>query len=93
LLSRKASLVENPKNIQVQLDGIDRELLRELSRNARISNAELAAKVGIAASTCLGRVRSLVEQRVIKSFNAEISSRESWSRTAGCDIGHPEGWS
>lgn len=65
--------MQNSKNIQPQLDGVDREILKELSRNARISNAELAAKVGIAPSTCLGRVKTLVEQRVIRSFSAEIS--------------------
>lgn len=63
--------MENPKNIQ--LDGIDRQILKELALNARISNAELANKVGIAPSTCLGRVRSLVEQKIIRSFTAEIS--------------------
>ena len=65
--------MEISKNIHPQLDGIDREILKELTHNARISNAELAAKVGIAASTCLGRVRNLVEQKVIRSFNANIS--------------------
>lgn len=65
--------MSDSKNIQVQMDGIDREILKELAVNARISNAELAAKVGIAASTCLGRVRNLVEQKVIRSFTAEIS--------------------
>ena len=65
--------MQNSKNIQPELDGIDREILRELSNNARISNQDLATKVGIAASTCLGRVRSLVEQKVIRSFTAEIS--------------------
>ena len=65
--------MQNPKNIQPAIDGIDLEILRELATNARISNAELAQKVGIAASTCLGRVRTLVEQRVIRSFSADIS--------------------
>ena len=65
--------MQNLKNIQPELDEIDREILRELTVNALISNQDLAAKVGIAASTCLGRVRSLVEQKVIRSFTAEIS--------------------
>lgn len=63
----------NSKIIQPVLDDTDRELLSELSKNARISNAELASRVGIAASTCLGRVRNLVEQKVIRSFTAEIA--------------------
>jgi DNA-binding Lrp family transcriptional regulator len=64
--------MSNSKNIQPLLDDTDLEILEELSKNARISNADLAVKVGIAASTCLGRVRSLVEQKVIRSFTAEI---------------------
>lgn len=63
----------NANNIRAELDGIDRAILSELSKNARITNADLAEKLGIAPSTCLGRVRNLVEQRVIKGFSAEIS--------------------
>ena len=63
------------KKIQhrVSLDDIDVEILKTLSSNGRISNADLAAKVGIAASTCLGRVRRLVDEGAIKSFGAEIA--------------------
>lgn len=63
----------NSKIIQPVLDATDRAILLELSKNARISNADLAARIGTAASTCLGRVRSLVDQRVIRAFTAEIS--------------------
>lgn len=61
-------------NIQ-PLDSIDKALVSELSRNARITNAELAEKVGIAPSTCLTRVRNLVSQKVIRGFSAEISPK------------------
>ena len=54
------------------LDDIDRAILTILGKNGRISNADLAAEVGLAPSTCLGRVRSLVESGVIRSFAAEI---------------------
>ena len=54
------------------LDDIDRAILAILGRNGRISNADLAADVGLAPSTCLGRVRNLVESGVIRSFAAEI---------------------
>lgn len=63
-----------PKNIRYpELDATDLEILRLLSSNGRISNAELAEAVGIAASTCLSRVRALVQSGVIKGFNAEIA--------------------
>lgn len=63
------------KKIQsaIQLDETDRELLRILSANGRISNADLASQVGLAPSTCLGRVRRLVESGAIRSFGAEIA--------------------
>ena len=63
------------KKIQprVSLDEIDLEILRILSANGRISNSDLAAHLGIAASTCLGRVRRLVDEGAIRSFSAEIA--------------------
>lgn len=60
-------------NIQLQLDGIDKALIRELSLNARITNADLAQKVGVAPSTCLARVRSLVDRKIIRGFSADVS--------------------
>jgi DNA-binding Lrp family transcriptional regulator len=61
------------KNIQRELDQLDRQILVELTRDGRISNAELAERVGIAPSTCLGRVRSLVADGVITGFTAEVA--------------------
>ncbi|MEY5023314.1 MAG: hypothetical protein RL569_227, partial [Actinomycetota bacterium] len=55
------------------LDDYDRSILRLLAQNGRISNAELAEQVGLAQSTCLGRVRTLVQAGVIRSFAAEIN--------------------
>ncbi|MDQ0614543.1 DNA-binding Lrp family transcriptional regulator [Microbacterium sp. W4I4] len=56
------------------LDAVDRTILSELSRNGRLSNTELAARAGIAESTCLKRVRALQASGVIVGFHAEISS-------------------
>ena len=63
------------KNIQSypELDQIDLAILREMNRNGRISNADLAERIGIAPSTCLGRVKALVANKVITGFSAEIS--------------------
>ncbi|WP_327146292.1 Lrp/AsnC family transcriptional regulator [Nocardia sp. NBC_01327] len=57
---------------RVSLDAIDRLLLSELARDGRITNNALAALAGIAPSTCLGRVRALVESGVIRGFHADI---------------------
>ena len=62
-----------PNNLRAaSLDRIDRVILRELANDARIPNNTLAARAGIAPSTCLGRVRSLVERGVVRGFHADI---------------------
>jgi DNA-binding Lrp family transcriptional regulator len=53
------------------LDRIDFALLGALQNNARSSNKELAANVGLAPSSCLTRVRRL-ERDVIKGYHAEL---------------------
>jgi DNA-binding Lrp family transcriptional regulator len=54
------------------IDDIDRHIVRELARDARIANNALAERVGIAPSTCLGRVRSLRERGVIRGYHADV---------------------
>ena len=54
------------------LDRIDYEILTLLRNNARITNKEIASKVGLAASTCLVRIRLLQNSGVISGFHAEI---------------------
>jgi DNA-binding Lrp family transcriptional regulator len=54
------------------LDRIDYEILALLQNNARISNKEIAKKVGLAASTCLVRIRMLQSSGVVTGFHAEI---------------------
>jgi DNA-binding Lrp family transcriptional regulator len=54
------------------LDEIDRHIVRELALDARIANNALAERVGIAPSTCLGRVRSLRERGVIRGYHADV---------------------
>jgi len=56
----------------VELDRIDRLLIEALQNDARASNKELAAKVGLAPSSTLGRVRRLVELGVIRGVHADI---------------------
>ncbi len=56
----------------VTLDETDRRILRELARDARMPNNTLAARAGIAPSTCLGRVRALRERGVIRGYHADV---------------------
>jgi len=55
------------------LDRIDFEIVRQLRNNARLSNKELAATVGLAPSSCLVRVRGLQRDGVLKGFHAEVN--------------------
>jgi len=55
------------KNIRgLVLDEIDHAILRHLAADGRMANLALASAVGIAPSTCLGRVRALRESGVIR---------------------------
>ena len=62
------------KNISLlEIDDVDRLIIDSLVSNARITNAELAAKAGIAQSTCIQRVRNLVNAGVIEGFHAQVN--------------------
>ncbi len=52
------------------LDKIDRNILRELQKNGRISNVELSKKVGLSPTPCLERVKRLEKSGVIQSYTA-----------------------
>ena len=54
------------------LDSIDRMLLAELQAEGRVTNVDLARRVGLTAPPCLRRVRSLEEDGVIKGYHAEL---------------------
>ena len=54
------------------LDDIDRRLLGELQSEGRITNVELAHRVGLTAPPCLRRVRALEEEGVIRGYHAEL---------------------
>jgi len=54
------------------LDPQDIAILQTLKKNARISNKDLAAAVGLAPSTCLERVRRLLEIGAIHGFHADV---------------------
>ncbi|PSL36486.1 AsnC family transcriptional regulator [Labedella gwakjiensis] len=54
------------------LDETDTVIVRQLQRDARTPNNQLAELAGIAPSTCLARVRSLVDRGVITGFEARV---------------------
>lgn len=58
------------------LDRIDRKILRELLRDARISNSQLADKVGLSASPCWQRVRRLEADGLITGYAAVLDQSQ-----------------
>ncbi|MFC4700431.1 Lrp/AsnC family transcriptional regulator [Glaciecola siphonariae] len=54
------------------MDKIDRNILRELQRNGRITNQELAERVNLSPSPCLRRVKQLEQSGLIKGYNVEV---------------------
>lgn len=58
-----------------KLDPIDRKILAELQADGRMTNVELAKRVGISAPPCLRRVRTLEESGFIRGYHADVNSR------------------
>ncbi|HKL54795.1 MAG: Lrp/AsnC family transcriptional regulator [Roseovarius sp.] len=54
------------------MDNIDEHILREVTRDGRISNLELADRVGLSPSACLRRVASLERSGVIAGYRAVL---------------------
>ncbi len=59
-----------------KLDQIDRMILAELQADGRMTNVELARRVGISAPPCLRRVRTLEESGYIRGYHADVDARE-----------------
>ena len=62
--------------VTTRLDEIDRKILAELQADGRMTNVELAKRVGISAPPCLRRVRTLEESGFITGYHAEVNARE-----------------
>jgi DNA-binding Lrp family transcriptional regulator len=64
---------KNPHAGEVSLDDIDLAILSELAADARITNAALAQRVGVAESTSIKRLRALREAGIITGFTAQLN--------------------
>lgn len=56
----------------IDLDRTDLQILAELQRDGRLTNAELAERVHLSASACLRRVQRLEREGVIAGYRAEV---------------------
>ncbi|MBB2930506.1 Lrp/AsnC family transcriptional regulator [Paraburkholderia silvatlantica] len=65
-----------PPQPDIQTDRVDRAILRQLQRDASITNVALAAKVNLSAPACLRRVERLKETGLIRSTVALLDPRK-----------------
>ena len=59
----------------MEIDRFDRQILQVLQDDGRISNQDLADRIGLSASPCLRRVRALEEARVITGYRALLNAK------------------
>lgn len=69
-------------------DAIDRRILAELQADGRMTNVELASRVGISAPPCLRRVRRLEEAGIIRGYQADTDPQKlGWEVTFFAIVG------
>lgn len=56
------------------MDKIDRQIIRELQQNSRITNQELSERVNLSPSPCLRRVKALEKKGIIKAYTLEVDN-------------------
>ncbi len=62
--------------MKVRLDAIDWHILKELQEDGRITNVELARRVGISAPPCLRRVRALEDAGLIRGYRTLLDEKQ-----------------
>lgn len=59
----------------MEIDTYDRKILQALQENGRLSNQDLADRIGLSPSPCLRRVKALEEAGVLTGYRALVSAR------------------
>ena len=59
----------------ISLDAIDRRILERLQMDGRLSNADLAERVGLSSSPCWRRVKALEEAGIIKGYAVQVDAK------------------
>jgi len=74
-LGKTPEAADAPEPHGATLDRYDIAILSELQRDARLSNTELASRIGLSAAPTWRRVKWLEEQRYITGYRAELDRR------------------
>jgi DNA-binding Lrp family transcriptional regulator len=73
--------------LKLRLDDIDWHILKELQADGRMTNVELARRVGISAPPCLRRVRTLEESGIIRGYRTLLDEKAlGYDLTAFCFV-------
>ena len=59
---------------KLKLDDVDRQILRDLQDDGRMTNVDLAKRAGISAPPCLRRVRALEDAGVVRGYHADLDA-------------------
>jgi DNA-binding Lrp family transcriptional regulator len=62
-------------DLKARLDSVDWKILNELQADGRMTNVELARRVGISPPPCLRRVRTLEQAGIIKGYRALVDGK------------------
>src|SRR5690625_7715777 len=65
------------------IDDLDRAIIAELEQDARLSNLELARRVGLTPAPCVRRVQKLGQAGVIEGYHAKVNAKASGG---GCEV-------
>ena len=60
----------------MDIDRLDRQILRHLQQNGRISNQDLADRIGLSPSPCLRRLRALEEAGIVAGYHARLDAKQ-----------------
>ena len=57
------------------MDSKDRQIIRTLQQNGRVTNQELAKQVNLSPSPCLRRLRALEKSKIIRGYNVDVDAK------------------
>ena len=60
---------------KIDMDRFDRQILQVLQEDGRISNQDLADRIGLSPSPCLRRVRALEEAGIVTGYRAQLNAK------------------
>lgn len=73
---RKGLFIKHMSNTILTLEETDKRILRELLKNSRRSNRQLAAELGIATSTVIKRIGNMESQGIIKKYSVTLDQKK-----------------